>query len=201
MTGTTSQLQPADGGLGAELSYDEQIERWEIAVRTAFEQGGEPRFIEDINRFDLPVSASTMISASISLVLACAAFHELDGPKLSDFLARQALSDQTSQETSYRLLFQFHDGEVGVVVADRGLCLLDLAELYDISLQGTGSIGFMGFWVVRPDGKDLDPSEIVDLERAITCDIYFDYCDEEVCIDFDESWPGALFCPVRDCCG
>jgi hypothetical protein len=132
--------------------------------------------------------------------LACAAFHELDGPKLSDFLARQALNDPTSQETSYRLLFQFHDGQVGVVVTDRRLCLLDLAELYESSLQGTGSIGYMGFWVVRPDGKGLDAGEIQDLEKAITSDIYFDYCDEEVCIDFDESWSGALFCSIWDCC-
>ena len=198
MADSTSQLQPADGAPSADLSYDEQIEQWEVAVRTAFELEGAPRFIEDIDRFDLPVSVNAMVAASIHLVLACAAFHELDGPKLSGFLARQALNDQTSLETSYRLLFQFHDGQVGVVVTDRGLCLLDLAELYDSSLQGTGSIGYMGFWVVRPDGKDLDASEIQDLERAITCDIYFDYCDEEVCIDFDESWPGALFCSARD---
>lgn len=201
MTRTTSRAPSAKGRTVADLSYEEQVERWEVGARAAFERGGSPRFLADLERFELSLSAIEMVESSISLVLACAAFHELDGPKLSGFLARQALSDQTTQDDSYRLLFHFHSGQLGVVVVDRGLRLLDLAELYDSSLQGDGSLGYLGFWIVRPDGEDLLVNEIADLEKAITRDIRFDYGDEEVCIDFDESWPGALYCATRDYCG
>lgn len=197
MADTNATPHDAAGEIDSAVSYEEQLESWELSARHAFVQDGGARLLSDIERFELPVSAEEMFDASISLVLACAGFHQ-DDPKLADFLARQALNDQASQEASYRLLFELHSRQVGVVVADRDLRLLDLAELYDYPLLPDGSLGFTGFWVVRPDGLALEPGEIVALEEAITRDIRFDYCDEEVCIDFDESWPGALHCTVRD---
>jgi len=176
------------------------LKRWEREFRRGAKADKYTILRDHLRKCGLPDDPETSVEATISVVQACAAYNILDGQALDGFLAMQKYDPNEVGEATYAFTFDiFGKAYARVLVRTIKVPGLDLADLYDHPWEDYKLCGYRGFWVSRNDGIDMSRRNLKQIEKEVTEDLRFDYCEDELDIFFDdESVSGILHVTVQD---
>ena len=171
---------------------------WEEAFRSDFERDQGAGFEPLLKRFRLEVDAREMLEGTVDFVNACAAFLQLDGVGLTEFLDLQRYDAKTSGAT-YAMTFDVARRTAARLLVTPPLKFVDLADLYEFPWYRLKMVGYSDFWFSRLDGEDLTEDEMEGLRERVSYDIRFDHTEDEVLFfDDPDNYPGALWFCVYD---
>lgn len=142
-----------------------------------------------------------MVEATISVVRVCCAYASVDNQTetISKFLSMQPYVATDATSAGYTLTFDLHGEAFARVLVDAKLQMIDLADLYGSPWSQLSVVGFHRVWLSRPDWRDLTPEDIDELEQVVTDDLLFDYGEDEMELQFEDSYdPAYVVLTVSD---
>ena len=171
----------------------------EVETRDAFgcwadkfqEDAAEDQFQEIINRMDrqdIYALPEDVVSSTIHLVAACAAYLQMDGGStqgLESFLDLQQYHGPGHPGSTYDFTFDFHHTGYAMITVGDDMMGFDLADLYEHPFDFHGVVGYNRLLVSRSDSKPLTDQDLGDIETRVFEDLRYDYCEEDLYIYFE----------------
>jgi len=158
------------------------INAWEKRFREEAISDDFRVFREHLIRLELPNEPRRMLEGTIKLVKMCASYCELDNQvnEFEDFLTIQTYQPLKTVEAKYAYTFDIHGMAYARVYVPSTISPVDLADLYGSPWHEYEVVGFGSLWISRPDWSPLSKDEVLEIEKAVSDDIYFDYSEEEL---------------------
>jgi hypothetical protein len=160
-----------------------KLERWKIDFRKAAEEDRCARLRKHLRKLDLPDRPALLLEGTIQSVDAAAVFSTFNRKSITEFINMQSYDGKDADRAMYALTFDFRGKAFGRVLIPDNIAVLDLAELYDYPWE---TPGFNRIFISRVDGRPLSRRDLAHLEMEITYDLYFDYGEGGIDIDFDD---------------
>jgi hypothetical protein len=167
---------------------------WEKRLRESARSDSYALFRGHMQRLGLPEKPKLMLDGTIHVIQAISAYASIDGIALAPFLDMQRYNPCEAPGASYVLTFDLYEKSYARVLADSKLFLPDLADLYNHPWYDYKVVGYWCFWISHPDWSPLTDAEIEQLESAVTADLRFDYCEDELTFWFDYGTDASDLC-------
>ena len=171
---------------------------WERDFRAAAKADGYDVFRDHLKFLGLSGEAVEMMEATILMVHAMAAYHQIDGQPLGDFLAMQNYDPPCSPVGVYVFTFDLCGRAFARLLANPEDHTIDLADLFNHPWQPYKVCGYRNIRISHTDWSDITKEEAEFLEEKVADDIRFDYLEGEVGFWFDDSNPKYLYVDVYD---
>lgn len=175
------------------------LRAWENRFRRDAAKDNMTLLRQHLQRIGLPDEPEALLEGTIRYLRACCAYLHMDGRPIDEFLAMQSYHPALDADSLYSFTINLLGRTFGRIITPLDGTCLDLADLYGHPWYDLEMCGYSDFRVARLDGEPLSEDEITALEEAITDDIRFDYCEDEVGICMDEDTiSGVLVVSVND---
>jgi hypothetical protein len=175
------------------------LQRWEREFREAAEADEYAQMRDHLCRLELPGDPALLLAGTIQIVCACAAYPTLDGQSFAAFFKMQTYNPSEAVDATYALTFDLYGKAFGRVLVPTNAIIPDLADLYGHPWQDYRICGYRSIHISRIDGRKLGSMELARLEKEVTDDLRFDYCEEELDFWFDDATiEGMLLITVQD---
>ena len=174
--------------------------RWERAYKKAAKADHYDAFRKHLSKLELPDTPELLLEGTLNVVQACAAYCNLDGQSLADFLAMQTYDPADSPDAPYSFTLNIcGKAYARILISTLKKPGLDLADLFEHPWNDYRVCGYHCFWVSRNDHRKLSRKELARITKEVTYDLRFDYCEDDLSIDFDdESIAGVLRVDVQE---
>jgi hypothetical protein len=174
------------------------LDRWERKFRAAAKADHYSILRRHLSRLGVRCKPTLILDATVVMVRALAPEDED-----SDFLKLQTYNPIAAKKARHVLTFHLVGngqgaGGYGRVAVEGGLQIIDLADMndgfnvYDSSMRHHGVVGFDQFWISRPDWSDLTDGEREQFRNEVEEDLYHDYGEGGIQIDFCDEDPEYL---------
>jgi hypothetical protein len=175
------------------------LKRWVLKFSEDAEADKYALFREHLRKLGLPDSPELLLEGTIQVVIACAAYASIDKQSFAAFLYMQQYDPAKAVDAKYSFTFDLCGKAFArVLVATKG-AIPDLADLYGHPWQDYKVCGYHDVFIARTNNKKLGSRELARLEREVTYDLRFDYCEENLDLWFDDqSIEGVLKVCVQD---
>jgi len=174
------------------------LREWEKAFRAAAKADRYDVFRDHMRFLGLPGRPVSMMTATILMVHASAAYREIDGRSLDGLLAMQRYNPAWSTDAPYTFTFDLHGHAYARLLVDPEVHTIDLADLYGHPWESYRSVGYCTLWISHRDWTDLTAEEMSSLEEKVTEDLRFDYSEDELDFWFDNSNAKYLYVSLYD---
>jgi hypothetical protein len=175
-------------------------EAWEKSFRAAAGADNYALFRDHLYRLALPEKPKLMLEGTVLAIRATLAYTIMEGRviPLDRFLEMQQYNPADAPDARYVFTFDLCGKAFPRVLADEQLILPDLADLYGHPWDPYKLVGYSCFWISHPDWSPLTGVEIEKLEKEVSDDLYYDYSEDELAIEFSDADESQLFVMVRD---
>lgn len=175
------------------------LAQWEKSFRADAKADDYRIFQQHLRSLDLPEKPNMLLDGTIVFVQMCAAYLELDGQEVIQFLERQTYDPRKSNDMPYQVTFDIHRKAYARINLPASLRPVDLADLYGAPWNDYRVVGYCDIWISRVDGVPLCPDEIAKFETVVDEDLRFDYSEDELNFWFDpDTHDGVLKVSVQD---
>ena len=174
-------------------------QRWVAQFERDAEADNYALFRSHLRRLNLPDEPELLMAGTVEVVIAAVAYANLDNKAITAFLKMQQYDPAKAVEAKYTFTFDLFGRAYGRVLIPAKATIPDLADLYGHPWEDYEVCGYQQLFVSRADKRKLGIREKVSLEKAITYDLRFDYCEDELAFWFDDaSIDGVLIANVQD---
>jgi hypothetical protein len=189
---------------------DQLVDQWERDYRAAAMADGYAMLTAHLERLSpqdylgRPVQsdeAESMVEATVCVVRMCFGYATIDNQAdaMREFLSMQRYAPADETDADYVLTFDLCGKAFARVLVPASLDGVDLADIYGSPWSSYEVVGFNHLWITRPDWRDLTANEVDQLENLVANDLFFDYSDEEIEVQFDDSvGPSRFIVTVYD---
>lgn len=168
---------------------------WQREFRNDAMADGLSLFRDHLRSLHLPDKPKLLLEGTILVVLATCIYLNMDGRPYSDFLRLQKYAPKDAPLAKYAFTFELGTKSLArVLVKDACGSGLDLADLYGHPWNKYKIAGYHRFWVSRTNGKSLTKRQRMKIEDEVIYDLYFDYCEEELIVRFDDDTIKGMLC-------
>lgn len=137
-------------------------------------------FQDHLEKLGLPGKPKDLLKGTIMAVCACCAYGSMDGRSYEEFLSMQKYNPDEAPKAKYAYTFRGSNKFMARILTPKKKQFLDLADLYEHPWQEYKVCGYEAILISRTDGKNLTAREKANLEEQVTCDLYYDYSEEEL---------------------
>jgi hypothetical protein len=175
------------------------LEHWTREFRKTAKADHYALLRDHLSRLELPECPELLLDGTIQVVHASAAYAKVDGKSFAAFLDMQTYDPREAEGAKYAFTFDLCGKAFGRVMVSDKVGILDLADLYNHPWNDYNVCGYYSIYIARLDGKILDSKDLARLEKEVTDDLLFDYCEDELDLWFDDqSLDGVLKAVVHD---
>ena len=175
------------------------LAQWEKSFRADAKADDYLIFREHLRRLDMPEQPNMLLDGTVVFVQMCAAYLELDGQEVIEFLERQTYDPRKSSDMPYQVTFDIHRKAYARINLPATLRPVDLADLYGAPWNEYRVVGYCDIWISRIDEVPLSPDEIAKFETVVEEDLRFDYSEDELSFWFDpDTHDGVLKVSIQD---
>lgn len=175
------------------------LAQWEKSFRGDAKADDYRIFREHLRRLDMPEKPNMLLDGTVVVVQMCAAYLELDGQEVIEFLERQTYDPRKSSDMPYQVTLDIHRKAYARINLPASLRPVDLADLYGAPWNDYGVVGYCDIWISRIDEVPLSPDEIAKFETVVEEDLRFDYSEDELSFWFDpDTHDGVLKVSIQD---
>jgi hypothetical protein len=167
---------------------------WEKRLRAEARSDGSALYIDHMRRLGLQGKPGLMLDGTIRVMQAISAYASIDGISLVPFMNMQQYNPSEASDARYILTFDLFGKAFARVSADSKLSPPDLADLYNHPWYDYKVVGYRCLWISHPDWSRLTDVELEQLEGAVTADLRFDYCEDELSFWFDCGPDSSYLC-------
>jgi hypothetical protein len=176
------------------------LSEWHTDFQAAAKVDHYDIFRHHLRFLELPGEPITMMEATVLMVVASAAYYEIDRQPSDELLAMQQYNPAKAPQAPYVFTFDLNGHAYARLLVDPEVHTIDLADLYGHPWHPYKSVGYRTIWISHRDWTDLTREEITYLEEKVTEDLRFDYPEDELDFWFDDSNPKYLYVEVQDHC-
>lgn len=175
------------------------ISAWQTRFTKAAEADQMNLLHEHLRNLGLPDEPELLLKGTLLMVPMALAYRSMDGDDIETFLDMQTYDPSRARNACYALTFDLYRRAYARMLVDESLRECDLADMFGAAWMELEMCGFHGFYISRVDGQDLSPEEVVELQRLVEEDLFFDYTEDELSVWFDDSRsPLYLYVDVSD---
>lgn len=174
------------------------LHAWERNFRSAAKNDRYDIFRDHLRFLELSSEPVSMLKATILMVYATAAYHQIDGRSSDDFLTMQTYNPAESKDAAYMITFDLNGHAYARLLVDPELRSIDLADLYNHPWEPYKTVGYSQIWISHRDWSDLTKEETEVVDELVTRDLRFDYTENELDFWFDDSNAKYLYVNVQD---
>ena len=171
-----------------ETETRDPFKRWADKFQDDAEWDEFQELSDRMDRHEIYAQPEEVVSSTIHLVAACAAYWQMDGGStrgLEDFLVLQRYGGKEDPANTYDFTFDFHGMGHATITVGHDMTGFDLADLYEYPWELHRVVGYNRLLVSRSDSKPLTDQDLVDIEASVLEDLRYDYCEEELQIYFE----------------
>jgi len=175
------------------------LKRWEREFKKAARADNLELFRNHLAKLGLPDKPELLLQGTISVVVACCVYYQMDGRSCDGFLDMQKYDPSDAEDARYMFTFDLFGKAFGRILVSGKPTDYDLADLYGHGYSEYKLCGYSCLWISRTDGKDLLAEEIEKFEEDVTEDLRYDYDEDELGFWFDDSlYKGVLYVYLYD---
>jgi hypothetical protein len=178
------------------------LQTWERKFRRDAQADKLGLFMDHLRNLELEqeTTPELMLEGTILAVSACCAYASIDGQLTDAFLAAQTYDPAQSAASTYSFTFDLCGKSTARLLVSEDLKIPDLADLFGHPWDEYQVCGYRNVLITRLDGEWIKDDEDSRLEKLVTADLMFDYCEGEIEISCDSSYRAGSLCVwVRDC--
>ncbi len=161
-------------------SLDQLYPQWQRQFAADAVADDCAEILRHIEYLELGCSRADMLVGTDMLLFAVLIYLQMDGQDCESFLKGQRYWLCGEDLPFYCLTFNFGKGHFGRVLTDKAITGVDFADLFNHPWNEYKTAGFHEVHISRLDGEPIDTSELENLERRFTEDMYYDYTEDEL---------------------
>jgi hypothetical protein len=178
---------------------EDGVTAWQSRFRKAAEADQMNLLREHLRKLGLPDEPELLLKRTLLMVPMALAYRNMDGDDSETFLDMQTYDPSRARNACYALTFDLYERAYARILVDESLRECDLADMFGAAWMELEMCGYRGFYISRVDGQELSPEEVVELQRLVEKDLFYDYTEDELSVCFDDSRsPLYLYVEVSD---
>lgn len=175
------------------------LRRWVLKFRKDAEAHNYALFREHLRKLGLPDSPELLLEGTIEVVITCAAYASIDNQSIAASLNMQQYDPAKAIDARYAFTVDLCGKAFARLLVEKKGAIPDLADLSGYPWQDYKVCGYHDVFIARTNNKKLGSRELARLEREVTYDLRFDYCEEDLDLWLDDqSIEGVLKVSVQD---
>lgn len=165
----------------------DKLDSWEKAYRSARKNDQRDILWDHLELLGIDANPELLLVGTIQLVRMSAAYLSIDNRSVDTFLLMQAYNPPINGDVPYIFTFNLCGKAYARAFVGSGENkMIDLADLFNSPWEEYKVAGYYEFTISRADLKRFSAKEVKSLISMVKNDLYFDYDEDDLDIDFNE---------------